>query len=68
LDTGAMLAGQGGSCAECQVAIRGPYEIDHKVAVALGGSNDEDNLQIVCPDCNRRKYLGDKRGWIGKRT
>lgn len=30
-------------------------EIDHKVAVANGGSNDDDNLWTLCFECNRGK-------------
>ncbi len=30
-------------------------EIDHMDPVARGGSNDEENLQLLCGPCNRRK-------------
>lgn len=32
-----------------------PWWVDHKVPVALGGTNDEDNLTLSCAHCNRRK-------------
>ena len=30
-------------------------EIDHKIPVSRGGSNDPDNLQATCGYCNARK-------------
>lgn len=32
-----------------------PLEVDHKVPVAQGGSDEMDNLQTLCEDCNRGK-------------
>jgi len=34
-------------------------EVDHKIAVAKGGSNDEHNLWTLCFDCNRGKWTHD---------
>lgn len=31
-------------------------EIDHIIPLAMGGSNDLDNLQILCKKCNRKKW------------
>ena len=30
-------------------------EVDHKVSLANGGTNEMANLQTLCRDCNRRK-------------
>lgn len=30
-------------------------EYDHIVPLAMGGSNTERNLQLLCADCNREK-------------
>ena len=30
-------------------------EVDHKVSLANGGTNEMANLQTLCQDCNRRK-------------
>lgn len=34
-------------------------EIDHKIAVANGGTNDKDNLWTLCFECNRGKGVHD---------
>ena len=31
------------------------FSIDHKIPLSRGGSNDLENLQPVCPECNRLK-------------
>ena len=30
-------------------------QIDHKVPIALGGTDESSNLQVACQDCNSRK-------------
>lgn len=44
----------------CQVCGRSredgvKLEMDHKLALARGGTNDDDNLWTLCHDCNRGK-------------
>ncbi len=45
---------QKGKCAACRSHLDG-YHVDHIVPLALGGSNDCANLQLLCPSCNHRK-------------
>ena len=40
-------------------------EIDHIVPVAKGGTNDIDNLQTLCKECNRNKHTNE---WIAGET
>ena len=37
-------------------------EIDHIIPVARGGTNDIDNLQTLCRECNRMKHTDE---WVG---
>lgn len=43
----------GGRCAEC--GDKENLEFDHVIPLAMGGSNTERNLQLLCASCNRRK-------------
>jgi hypothetical protein len=46
----------GGRCAECGVSGPGSYlEYDHIIPVAKGGSNADNNVQILCRRCNLKK-------------
>lgn len=50
----AVILRDGAKCAYC-AAETGPFEIDHVLAVANGGSNDLSNLCVACTSCNRSK-------------
>lgn len=50
-------------CRECGASKdETSLEIDHILPVAKGGTNDIDNLQTLCRECNRMKHT-DK--WVG---
>jgi len=42
-------------CAACEAKIKDRYEIDHIIPVSKGGANDRQNIQLLCPECNRKK-------------
>lgn len=44
-------------CAECQKQgrVRAATQVDHKVPLHLGGSEDRSNLQGLCDDCHDLK-------------
>lgn len=44
----------GNQCRYCG-SDDGPFHIDHVFPVALGGSNDPENLTVACCDCNLSK-------------
>jgi 5-methylcytosine-specific restriction endonuclease McrA len=50
-------------CDDCGISKDDcPLEVDHIISVAQGGSDELDNLQTLCRDCNAAK---DKRSWVG---
>jgi len=46
-----------GQCASCHGPP--PFDVDHIVPVALGGTDDLSNLQALCKPCHRRKTSSD---------
>ena len=61
---------------KCRIKLRDAYQcqnkqcgivltdgqVDHKIALAFGGSDDDDNLQYLCKRCNQAKGLAESRG------
>lgn len=56
---------QQGKCAGpyCGVSLEFGFHRDHRVPLALGGSNDITNIELLCPDCNQRKRAKDPIDW-----
>lgn len=51
-----LFGQQEGSCGGCQMAFPFKiFEVDHVVPRAKGGSDHFENLQLLCPACNRAK-------------
>jgi 5-methylcytosine-specific restriction endonuclease McrA len=46
---------QKGKCACCKNSIKTGHHVDHVIPLALGGSNDKLNIQLLCPTCNLSK-------------
>lgn len=45
-------------CEYCRLAQSGSFarfHVDHIIAIKHGGSDDDDNLCLACPDCNAHK-------------
>lgn len=64
-----ILMRDGYACQCCGV-VRMDNEVDHRVPLEQGGSNDDDNLQTLCggPDgCHARKTQGEGQVRAGKR-
>ena len=54
----ALMKRQGNTCAYCgRRRLASSFEIDHMDPVVRGGSNDFDNLQVICRPCNQRKAI-----------
>jgi len=44
-----------GKCAQCD--SRHHLEYDHKIKFSHGGKNDQENIQLLCRNCNQRKEI-----------
>jgi 5-methylcytosine-specific restriction endonuclease McrA len=49
----AVYERDGGRCVECEATF--DLQFDHLIPVALGGATSEQNLQLLCGNCNREK-------------
>lgn len=47
---------QKGLCPCCRQPLGSDYHLDHIVPIALGGSNTDDNIQLLRQRCNRQKH------------
>lgn len=46
---------QKGKCACCKKSVKSGHHLDHIMPLALGGANEDSNIQILCPSCNCSK-------------
>lgn len=53
-------------CWWCGKVIKNDYHIDHRIALARGGTNWPNNLCIACPHCNLSKHDKLPCEWIGR--
>lgn len=51
----ALLLKQRGKCACCGNPLNGEYHLDHIMPLARGGTNTDDNVQLLLPKCNMSK-------------
>lgn len=51
-----LLKKQQSLCACCLVPLQGVFHLDHKTPLSRGGTNTDDNVQLLLPTCNLRKY------------
>ena len=49
-----LFASQQGKCAVCRLKVE-KMHLDHIFPLAGGGSNDDSNIQLLCPACNQSK-------------
>jgi 5-methylcytosine-specific restriction endonuclease McrA len=52
---------QGGVCARCREPLVGSFDVDHINPRSRGGSDDLDNLQLLCISCHRKKTALERR-------
>lgn len=54
-----LFALQRGKCACCHKSLEDGYHMDHIMPLALGGPNEDTNIQLLCPFCNLSKSAKD---------
>lgn len=54
---------QRGRCANCGTKLGDKFHRDHKTALADGGSNAIENIELLCKPCNLRKNAKDPIAW-----
>lgn len=55
-----VLQESGGRCSLCgKTSKESPLEVDHIIPRSRGGSNDYENLQVLCKECNGAKSNQD---------
>ena len=50
-----VAANQSWKCHDCKTQLDAWFEVDHKVRLEYGGSNQVDNLVALCRDCHGEK-------------
>ncbi len=50
-----LFEAQRGKCACCSKPLGNKYEFDHKMPIALGGANEDWNMQLLRRECNLKK-------------
>jgi hypothetical protein len=50
-----LLKKQKGLCVCCRAKLVNEFHLDHIVPLALGGTNTDDNVQLLTPKCNLQK-------------
>lgn len=51
-----LLKAQKGRCPCCRQPLGADYHLDHILPLALGGTNTDDNVQLLRAVCNRQKH------------
>lgn len=51
-----LLKLQRGKCACCGKPLGNDYHLDHRMPIALGGANEDSNMQLLTAKCNLQKW------------
>jgi len=57
-----LFAKRGKKCEKCGYV--GYLELNHIIQVSDGGTNDDDNLEILCEDCHAKKHGKKKKKYV----
>jgi hypothetical protein len=54
-----VASNQDWKCGSCQKQLDHTYEVDHRIRLDEGGTNDVNNLVALCPSCHRYKTANE---------
>jgi hypothetical protein len=55
-----VASAQGWACKHCNHILDATFEIDHKIELQHGGTNDVNNLEALCRNCHGKKTMMHK--------
>lgn len=55
-----VAADQKWKCGHCAEILDSSYEVDHKIALFNGGTNDMGNLIALCRNCHGKKTMAER--------
>ena len=55
-----IAASQEWKCGNCKNLLDETYEVDHRIALFQGGTNEPENLVALCPNCHRHKTVEER--------
>lgn len=62
-----LMALQEGKCTNCKADLHEVgHHLDHIMPIDLGGAHADENLQLLCPTCNLRKFNKDPIAWANE--
>ena len=58
-DTRLRIWSESPFCQSCKKMVFYPdgFELDHKRPIHKGGGDEDENLQVLCPECHNRKTI-----------
>lgn len=62
-----LLTKQNNKCVCCGASLDNGYHLDHIMPLALGGMNDDSNVQLLTPKCNMSKGSKHPDVWAGEK-
>lgn len=62
-----LMALQRGKCAVCKASVKDKHHLDHIMPLSLGGTNEDSNIQILCPSCNCSKGAKHPQDFMNSR-
>lgn len=62
-----LLDRQNNLCVCCGSPLNGKYHLDHIMPLSLGGTNTDDNVQLLLPKCNLQKHNSTPENFLARR-